>query len=277
MSGLNAPYRRSKEKGVMWTASRLFHRQISFRVLRVIDRCVVWIKKRKSLSENETVMLDIPSLTVSKNRRFWDTHDWSQSGEEWTLEVKKYKGLDPIRWKANLINETMFKYIKKGSTILEIGPGGGRWTDILLKLAGRLIIADISEKCLNLCKERFKTHNNIEYCLIDERLDFIANDSIDYIWSYDVFVHINPADIEKYIDDFQRILKLGGCAIIHHSGTYSSEKDRREEMRSYMNGNLFAHLVEKHKMKMVEQNDTLVHYPGDLISVFIKSDSVRND
>lgn len=164
----------------------------------------------------------------------------------------------------------MLKYIKRGSTILEIGPGAGRWTEILQTLASRLIIADISEKCLDLCRERFKTHYNIEYNLIEGRLNFIDNDSIDYIWAYDVFVHINPTDVERYIEDFQRILKLGGCAIIHHSGTYSWEQRRRESSRSYVSGNLFAHLVAKHGMKMIEQNDTLVHKPGDLISVFIK-------
>ena len=265
ISELNRIYRKIKEKDIIWTAYDIFHRQL---LIRVVDRCVIWFKKHK-FAENEIIVLDLPSHTINENKRIWDNYDWSQAGEEWTSDVKRYKGLDPNSWKTFLINEMMLKYIKKGSTILEIGPGAGRWTEILQTLASWLILVEISEKCLNLCKERFKTCNNIEYRLFREKLDFIDSNSIDYIWTYDVFVHINPTDVERYIEGFQRILKPGGCAIIHHSGTFS-EQDRVQYFRSYMGGKLFAHLVAKHGMKMIEQNDTLVHKPGDLISVFIK-------
>lgn len=101
----------------------------------------------------------------------------------------------------------MIKYLNEISTTLEIGPGAGRWTEILQKKAYKTIIADISEECIRICKDRFQEYSNIEYYLIrDSRLNFIANQSIDYIWSYDVFVHINPTDTEQYIADFQRIL-----------------------------------------------------------------------
>ena len=119
--------------------------------------------------------------------------------------------------------------------------------------------------------------NNIEYHLIHQRLDFISDNSIDYIWSYDVFIHINPADIEKYILDFQRILKQGGCAIIHHSNINSAEKNTRSKFlnvtvgfRTYMTATIFRDLVKKCGMHIVEQNHDLPHSPLDVISVFIK-------
>ena len=37
-----------------------------------------------------------------------------------------------------------------------------------------------------------------------------------------------------------------------------------------MNARLFAELVKKHQMEMIEQNYDLVHIPGDVISVFRK-------
>ena len=95
--------------------------------------------------------------------------------------------------------------------------------------------------------------------------------SSSFIWAYDVFVHINPTDIERYMIDFRRILRPGGCAVIHHADKYSSEKFAREKgYRSYMNARLFAELVKKHQMEMIEQNYDLVHIPGDVISVFRK-------
>ena len=220
----------------------------------------------------DTFMLDVPSHTVNENKRIWNQYDWSKgAGEEWTQGAQTYKGLDPNTWKTSLINGMMSKYIKNGSAILEVGPGAGRWTEILQKLAGKLISADISEKPLALCRERFRGLENIKYYLIEGRLDFIDDNVIDFIWSYDVFVHINPTDIEKYIIDFRRILRPGGCAVIHHADKYSSEKFAREKgYRSYMNARLFAELVKKHQMEMIEQNYDLVHIPGDVISVFRK-------
>ena len=238
-------------------------------LIKVMDRYTIWLKKRSG--RQKISYLDVPSHTVEHNRRLWENYDWSNSGEEWTLEAKTYRRLEPKIWKTSLINEMMLKYIKKDSIILEIGPGAGRWSEILQNVASHLILADISQRCLELCKERFKNYKHIQYNLVERGLDFIPNDSIDYIWSYDVFVHINPTDIEMYITDFQRTLKPGGHAIIHHSGQYSSEKDAREKgFRSYMDGNLFAYFVRKHEMQMIEQNHGLAHIPGDIISVFMK-------
>lgn len=39
----------------------------------------------------------------------------------------------------------------------------------------------------------------------EKRLDFIEDETIDYIWAYDVFVHTDPTDIERYINDLSMI------------------------------------------------------------------------
>jgi hypothetical protein len=38
-----------------------------------------------------------------------------------------------------------------------------------------------------------------------------------------------------------------------------------------MNGPMFAHIVKKNGMIMIEQNDTIAHLPGDIVSVFLKA------
>jgi len=119
-------------------------------------------------------------------------------------------------------------------------------------------------------KKRFKSKTNIKYELIDKRLDFIQNNTLDFVWSYDVFVHINPSDVDRYIKDLERILKIGGYAVIHHSGTYPLYKGKKEAWRAYMGRKQFANLVKKYGMKVIEQNETLVHLPGDVITTFTK-------
>ena len=199
----------------------------------IVDKFVVW--KNKSVRKDVEPVFDLPSHVVKINRLLWDNYDWSRGGDEWTQDVKTHRGIDPSQWKTSLINNMMLKYVKDDSTILEVGIGAGRWTEILQPLAKKLILVDISEKCIEICKNKFKNSSNVEYYLINGRLNMIKDNSIDYVWSYDVFVHINPTDIEKYIEDFSLILKPGGYAIIHHSGKYSEQKIRVNGFRSYMN------------------------------------------
>jgi len=219
--------------------------------------------------------LDNPKNTIDFHRKMWDNYDWSQGGEEWTQVAKKARGLDPLKWKQEIINKLMLKYIRKDSIILEIGPGAGRWTTELINIAHRLILADISKTCLKICKKKFKDFSNIEYHYIDKRLDFLEDNSIDYVWSYDVFVHINPADVANYVEDFERILKPGGIAIINHTGAlsgYESGYKKEFHLRSEMDEKIMSQVVSNYKMIMLEQNyDIGVAHPGDLVSVFAKT------
>jgi ubiquinone/menaquinone biosynthesis C-methylase UbiE len=248
---------------------KLLNRLQNQLLIKIVDRFVILNSKYNLLKPNKMRLCDLPSHSISQNRKLWDNYDWSRSGEEWTHHAKTYKDFDPAAWKSSLINEILLKYVEKGSTILEIGPGAGRWTETLVSLACTLILVDISKKCLDLCKERFKNYSNVRYILTQGQLDLIPDNSIDYIWSYDVFVHINPTDIGTYIRDIKRILRPQGYAIIHHSGQYDY-KTRERGFRSYMTGELFKSMIIDNGMKMVEQNCKLVHVPGDIISVFLK-------
>jgi ubiquinone/menaquinone biosynthesis C-methylase UbiE len=199
----------------------------------------------------------------------WNSYDWSQGGEEWTANAAGCRGLDPSVWKRALIDSLMRKYVLDGSTVLEIGPGAGRWTEHLLEIADLVHAADISETCLAICKERFRAQANLRLHLIEGGdLSTIASDSIDCAWSYDVFVHIAPNDIDRYLEALRRVLKPGGIAVIHHSGRYGDTAQAEIGFRSHMDGAFFAHLVAKHGLELVEQNTDLPHKQGDVISVF---------
>ena len=257
------------DRGFLWT-SLYAARHFFIRIVQFLDKRLIRIEKARLLGGKESTITSLYH-TREENRRIWDNYDWSRLGEEWTLDVRRFRGLDPEQWKASLINQMMLKYIKQGSTVLEIGPGGGRWTPALLQISSRLLLADISSKVLDICKERFKEYPNVEYYLIEDgRLDRLPRDSIDSVWTYDVFVHINPHDTEQYIRDLRNILKPGGIAIVHHPGTYPSDEDARKDFRSHVDGKFFAHLVQKYNMKLLEQDASLPHKPGDLISVFAK-------
>lgn len=259
---------RIRERGLLWTWL-WYSRWFVARLIRRIDYLAIAIEKRRFITGDATVS----SLyhTVDENRRIWNTYDWSRRGEEWTDAAKEYRGLDPSAWKHSLIEGVMRKYVRSGSTTLEIGPGAGRWTEHLVSFVGTLHLADISEKCLSLCQQRFRGNQNIQYHLIQrDGLSFVPPNSIDCVWSYDVFVHIAPTDIEGYVRDLARVMRPGGVAVIHHSGSYRTAELAESSFRSHMNAPLFAHLVREYGLEMIDQDTSLPHKPGDVISVFRK-------
>jgi ubiquinone/menaquinone biosynthesis C-methylase UbiE len=109
--------------------------------------------------------------------------------------------------------------------ILEIACGYGRWTQYLKDLCTDLIVIDLSEECIEACKQRFSNCSNIEYYANDGKsLDMIPDSSIDFIFSFDSLVHADESVLEAYISQFQRILSSDGVAFIHHSNLREYQK-----------------------------------------------------
>jgi ubiquinone/menaquinone biosynthesis C-methylase UbiE len=153
----------------------------------------------------------MPSMEV--NRYFWDTaYTWSDGGDEWST----IWGGAQNQW-----NGTMLPRIRRHlpvHTILEIAPGFGRWTQFLAGLCERLIVVDLSEKCIAACRERFRDATHIEYHVNDGRsLGFVADRSVDFVFSFDSLVHVEADVVESYVGEIGRILKDDGTGFIHHS------------------------------------------------------------
>jgi len=160
--------------------------------------------------------------TIKNNLDIWSSFDWACYGEEWS---------NTPEWKDSLVEHVLKPNVPMGSNVLEIGPGGGRWTEHLLKRASHLIVIDLTPRCIEICKERFKDFSNIEYFINDgTNLDFIPDDSIDYVWSWDVFVHIQPEDIKEYVRQFARVIHPAGQGLIHHARNGTSDLGWRSDM-----------------------------------------------
>ena len=160
--------------------------------------------------------------TIESNLQIWSSHDWSEGGEEWS---------NTPEWKASVVEHVLKPNVPTGSRVLEIGPGAGRWTECLLPRAEHLVVVDVTPVCIEMCKARFKDFGNIDYFINDGRdLSFIPAYSIDRIWSWDVFVHIQSTDIENYVRQFATILAPGGRGVIHHSKSGVSQTGWRSDM-----------------------------------------------
>jgi ubiquinone/menaquinone biosynthesis C-methylase UbiE len=222
---------------------------------RHAERRARWvIEDRRLVREQERVELGPAHRrwrgnSTSENRARWDGWDWSEGGEEWTASPE---------WKQALIDDVLVRYIPRDSAVLEIGPGGGRWTEALLALASRLVVVDVSERPLELCRRRFAGAGNIEYQRCGgSDLAPVADASIDAVWSFDVFVHVAPADQASYLGELARVLLPGGVAVLHHAdGRNRGLLPSRRGWRAPMSRELFAALAREQGLRVERQFDS---------------------
>lgn len=184
-----------------------------------------------------------------ENRDRWSGWDWSRRGEEWTASAE---------WKQALIDDVLLAWIPQGASVLEIGPGAARWSEVLQPRAERLILVDVSERPLALCRERFAGAQNVEFVLSSgSDLPGIADASVEAIWSFDVFVHVAPGDQAGYLDEIARVLAPGGLAVIHHAdGRNLGRLPSRRGWRSPMSRHLFATLAAERGLTVESQFDS---------------------
>jgi hypothetical protein len=150
---------------------------------------------------------------VRENRLIWNTpSSWSAQGDEWSGP----RGGTELMWYGTLLPR--LHAFLPADTILELGPGHGRWTQYLKGVADRLVLVDLAEACIAACRERFGSDGSISYHVNDGKsLDMIADRSIDLVFSFDSLVHAEADVLEAYLNQLATKLTPNGVGFIHHS------------------------------------------------------------
>lgn len=151
--------------------------------------------------------------TIKENILKWNTDSiWEKGGEDWSSEW----GSSERQWQSTIFPR--LHHFVPVETILEIGPGFGRWTRFLKDLSKNLVIVDLSDKLIDACRKRFSSCDHITYHVNDGKsLDMIPDGSIDFVFSFDSLVFCEQDVIESYVDQLAKKLKTDGVGFIHHS------------------------------------------------------------
>ncbi|HEY6357859.1 MAG TPA: class I SAM-dependent methyltransferase [Vicinamibacterales bacterium] len=248
--------KRAAAAGGAWYSALFVIRAMVDRCRDLLDNRLAAIERRQGIVEPWTV--SARRFTASDNRALYDSYDWGALGEEWTSSPA---------WKAAVVAECLLPNVPENGVALEIGPGGGRWTELLRQRARALVVVDVSARALDICRARFKEDTNIEYLLSDGGTLGVPDGSVDGIWSYDVFVHVNPVDARRYFREFHRVLKPKARAVIHHPGD-----QRVNPTRSDLTGRMVGEFCREAGLNLLSQTGKFASdkSPTDLISVVQK-------
>ena len=88
----------------------------------------------------------------------------------------------------------------KGSRILDAGCGTGVLSRMLDERGAEVVAVDISDKLIEVAKNRSRSHRNIEYFSGDMKEQSFGN--FDYIIAMDSLIHYSTEDVISSIADF---------------------------------------------------------------------------
>jgi SAM-dependent methyltransferase len=222
------------------------------------------------------------------------TYDWKDAGEEWSEPW----GGSAAQWSGAILPR--IRDCLPAETILEIGPGFGRWTHYLKDYCQNLCIVDPAVECIEACRRRFAADSRIHCHVNDGRsLSMLPDNSVDFIFSFDSFVHLQRHIVESYLTELRKKLKVGGKGFIHHSnfGEYSDSLlerlprwIKRALMKTHildfshrrdaqMTADLFCSLCAERGLHCLRQE--LVNWRGhrliDCFSLFVRSDAFQHE
>jgi ubiquinone/menaquinone biosynthesis C-methylase UbiE len=163
-----------------------------------------------------TLRSAVPSIEENLDR--WnEEYDWRLAGEAWS----KAWGGAAAQWYGCIYPR--IQHFLPASSILEIAPGFGRWTEFLLDHCDTLVGVDVTPKCIEACRERFADRPGARFEVNDGvSLPMVADASIDFAFSFDSLVHVELEVLSGYLDELARVLTSEGVSFLHHSnyGTY---------------------------------------------------------
>ncbi len=191
----------------------------------------------------------MPSLDENK-RRWTESYAWEDAGEEWS----RAWGGSEAQWFGSIFPR-LHAFLPAG-TVLEIAPGYGRWTRFLRPQCTRLVLVDLSERCISACRQRFGDDASIEYHVNDGRsLGMVRDRSIDLAFSFDSLVHAEVDVIESYLGELSRTLAADGIAFLHHSNfaALDEELESRHWRSRSVSGDIVREIAERERLAVVSQ------------------------
>jgi SAM-dependent methyltransferase len=112
--------------------------------------------------------------------------------------------------------------IPKDSRILELGAGGGIYTEYLAKQNHSILSSDIVPEYVEIIKTRCSNYKNVDVQIINAlELNNLGNNEFDVILCMGPYYHLqNETEREKVLSNCKNLLKKNGLLIVSYINKY---------------------------------------------------------
>lgn len=229
-----------------------------------------WDKTFLKLKDNKNIEFN--------KKLWWELYDRKSDWDE-RSDMAEYDWVKYADWKLSIVEAFINPYIWSNKNILEIAVWHGRWTYFLLQSYKSYFWIDISSECIDFCKKKYSSYNNCKFILWNGvNLETIESWTIDFVFSFDSFVHISQDVFVWYITEISRILSHNWICIIHHSWVENNDQIKTKWLRASCCKDLVYNHARKNWLLVVESlkewwkdNKYSVNNCNDTISIFKKN------
>jgi SAM-dependent methyltransferase len=167
---------------------------------------------------------------VPYNRDLWDSYAQAWNDPEFREGVRDVRELVAGHGTARtpgeawatpadverVLGEYLLPHVSQESVVGEIGSGGGRIAAQVAGEVAELHCFDISSRMLERAKTTLWAKSNVSFTLLEgAALPPEQTDHFDFLYSFDVFPHLDLHTMWKYVREMRRTLKPGGKALVH--------------------------------------------------------------
>ncbi len=186
-----------------------------------------------------------PLDNVAYNRSLWDWYAtrWDDPEfQRWNVEmegkpdsaVQSLKDLGDEWGDAQavqqVVSEWIHPHLRADSVVGEIGTGGARIASLVAPRSGEFHAFDVAPLMLERARRRLRGVPNCHFHVVDRpELPVELNQRFDFIYSFDVFVHLDLHTQWSYLQEFSRVLRPGGRAFLHTANLASEDGWKRFE------------------------------------------------
>lgn len=179
------------------------------------------------LNELDKAVVYSNTGNVTTNQKLWENYskEW-QPNEHWVQKMAENvcMGCDiqalgdewaPRKDTQEIIDMFIKPNISSSSNVIEIGVGGGRIAREVVAHVSQLTCYDISTMMLKRAREAIpeEHRDRVSFHCLDTTLslgEWAADNSVDFMYSFDVFPHVDLHVMLTYFREAQRVLRPGG-------------------------------------------------------------------
>lgn len=149
-------------------------------------------------------------------------------------------------------------FVGPGVVALEIGPGGGRWTQFLVG-CDRVYCVELNPEMFPALGRRFPGRDLVFVETAGSDLSGVPADGVDFAFSYGTLVHLEADLVGGYLRALSRALRPGGTACLHVANTAKPE-GRTKDGFAENDPRRMVGLVAQAGLELAEiDDDTLPH------------------